>query len=55
MPVFIDEVIAEVQESVTKPIEKQPAPQQMPLSQAEIELGQTLDRIQQRQHRLQVD
>lgn len=55
MPVLIDQVIAEVDNTVTEPAESEPAPQQLPLSIAEIELAQTLDRIQQRQQRLQVD
>jgi hypothetical protein len=55
MPVLINEVIAEVDESVTRPLESQPAPQQQPLSVAEVELAKTLDRIQQRQQRLKID
>ncbi|MEW5755352.1 MAG: hypothetical protein AB1810_03535 [Pseudomonadota bacterium] len=55
MPILIDEVIAEVNDSVTQPAEVQPAAQQSPLSVAEYELLQTLALIQQRQERLKVD
>ena len=55
MPVIIEEVIADIQEPVTLPSESRPAPQQQPLSQAELDLAQTLERIQQRQQRLKVD
>lgn len=55
MPVLIDEVILEVQDGVTEPGEQQPAAQQTPLSPAEIELTQMLERIRQRQDRLRID
>jgi len=55
MPLLINEVIAEVEESVTESAESQPATQQQPLSIAEIELVQTMDRIIQRQERLKID
>ncbi len=55
MPVLIEEVIADVQQPVTQPQESRPAAQQQPLSVAEVELARTLERIAQRQQRLQVD
>lgn len=55
MPLLIDEVVADIQEPVTQPHEAQPASQQQPLSVAEVELAKTLERIQQRQHRLKID
>jgi hypothetical protein len=55
MPVYINEVIVEVENQVTQPTESQPLAQQQPLSVAESELAVTLEQIQQRQARLQVD
>lgn len=55
MPVLIDEVIAEVSDSVTQPAEFEPMPLQMPLAASEQDLLQTLALIQQRQDRLKVD
>lgn len=55
MPVFINEVLADIQEPVTQASEAQPSAQQQPLSIAEIELAETLDRIRQRQQRLAID
>lgn len=55
MPVLIDEVIAEVTDTVTQPAEGEPVSHQMPLSVAENELLQTLALIQQRQERLKID
>lgn len=55
MPVLINEVIAEIQDTVTEPQESQPAAQQQPLSAAEADLSRTLEIIQQRQQRLLVD
>ncbi len=55
MPVIIEEVIADIQEPVTRPDESIPAPQQQQLTQTELDLTLTLERIQQRQQRLKVD
>ena len=55
MPVIIEEVIADIQEPVTQPSESRPASQQQPISQTELEIVQTMERIQQRQQRLKVD
>jgi hypothetical protein len=55
MPILIDEVIAEVSDSVTQPEEAEPQPQQMPLTTAEQELIEKLALIQQRQERLRID
>ena len=55
MPVLINEVIAEVVESVTEPSEALPAPHQLPMSPAETELAQTLDLIHCRRERLAID
>jgi hypothetical protein len=55
MPLLINEVIAEIEHSVTEPVEQSPSAEQQPLSVAEIEIAQTLDRIQQRNERLKVD
>ena len=55
MPLIINEVTAEINQSVIEPIETGPAEQQLPLSVAEIELARTMDRIQSRQQRLKVD
>lgn len=55
MPIFIDEVIAEVNGSVTEAAEGESVAQQLPVSAAENELMQTLALIQQRQERLKVD
>lgn len=55
MPIFIDEITAEIEQSVIEPNEREPAQQQLPLSVAEVELARTLDRIQSRQDRLKVD
>ncbi|GLS27844.1 hypothetical protein [Marinibactrum halimedae] len=55
MPVFINEVIADIQAPVVESTEAHPSAHQQPLSVAEIELSETLDRIRQRQERLLVD
>lgn len=55
MPVLIDEVIAEVNDSVTRPGEVEQPHQQVPAATAEQELLQTLALIQQRQDRLAID
>ncbi len=55
MPILIDEVIAEVSDSVTRPAEADPMPLQLPLAAAEQDLMQTLALIQQRQDRLKID
>ena len=55
MPILINEVIAEVESTVTEHAEAEPAPQQLPLSIAESALAQTLALIQQRQERLKID
>lgn len=55
MPVIIEEVIVDIQEPVTQPSETSPAAEQQPLTKTEEELAQRLERISQRQQRLQVD
>ncbi|VUD62959.1 hypothetical protein TDB9533_03146 [Thalassocella blandensis] len=55
MPVFINEVVTEIQAPVTESTEQHPSAHQQPVSVAEIELAETLDRIRQRQERLIVD
>jgi len=55
MPVLINEVIAEIENSVTETAEVDAAPQQLPLAQEESALAQTLALIQQRQQRLKID
>lgn len=55
MPVLINEVIAEVENSVTEFAEAEPASQQLPMADAESALAQTLALIQQRQSRLTID
>lgn len=55
MPVFIGEVVLELQESVTESAESQSIEQQMPLTSTEIELAQSLALIKQRQDRLRID
>ncbi len=55
MPVIIEEVVADIQESVTRPSETRPTSQQQPLTETELELTATLERIEQRQQRLKVD
>jgi len=55
MPILINEVIAEVDNTVTESAEADPAPQQLPLSMAESALAQTLALVQQRQDRLKID
>ncbi|MDJ0621405.1 MAG: hypothetical protein QNJ17_00485 [Desulfocapsaceae bacterium] len=55
MPVIIEEVIADIQEPVTRPSETMPAAEQQPLTQTELELARRLERIRQRQERLRVD
>ena len=55
MPVIREEVIADIQEPVIQPGESRPAAQQQSLTQTELEMAQTLERIQQRQQRLKVD
>ena len=55
MPVFIDEVVAEVVQQVTAPEEAESSAHQFPMSAAEIDLARTLALIQERQDRLRVD
>jgi hypothetical protein len=55
MPVIIEEVVADIQEPVLQPSENMPTAQQQSLTQTELEMAQMLERIQQRQKRLQVD
>ena len=55
MPILINEVITEVEDTVTQRSEAEPVPEQLPLSAAEVELTQTLAIIQQRKERLQID
>lgn len=55
MPILIDEVIAEIDNSVTDPLESGAPAQAVPAPQDEHTLLQTLALIQQRQQRLQVD
>ena len=55
MPVLIDEVVAEVTESVVPGSGSDAAPQQMPMSQGEFEIARTLALIEQRRQRLTID
>ncbi len=55
MPVIIEEIIADIQEPVTRPSEVLPVAEQQPLTQTEMELVRRLERIRQRQERLRVD
>ncbi|MCB1935951.1 MAG: hypothetical protein KDF59_08420 [Nitrosomonas sp.] len=55
MPVFIGEVVVELQDSVTESTENQSTEQQIPLTTAEIELAHSLALIKQRQDRLRID
>jgi hypothetical protein len=55
MPVFIDEVIAEVESTAPIESEAEADAQRMPLASSELELAQTLALIEQRRQRLAVD
>ena len=55
MPVFINEMIAEVTPPVVPPATQQPAQATMPLSPPEYELVKMLNRMNERQVRLQFD
>lgn len=55
MPVFINEMIAEVTPSVVPQTTQQPAQASMPLSPPEYELVKMLNLINERQARLQFD
>ena len=55
MPVLINEVVAEVTETIVPETEGQPLPQQVPLSLAEFEMAQTLALLEQRRERLKID
>ncbi len=55
MPILIDEVIAEIDDSVTDPLESSAPTQTVPATQDEQKLLQTLAIIQQRQERLKID
>lgn len=55
MPILINEVITEVEDTVTQRHEAEPVTEQLPLSVAEAELTHTLGLIQQRQERLKID
>ena len=55
MPVFINEVIAEVPQAVVPETQTAPVEDRMPISDAEYELMQTLSLLEERQQRLQFD
>lgn len=55
MPILIEEMIAEIDDSVTDPLESGAPTQAVPASQDEQKLLQTLAIIQQRQERLKID
>jgi hypothetical protein len=55
MPILIEQVIAEIDDSVTDPVESSAPTQAVPAPQDEQKLLQTLAIIQQRQERLKID
>jgi hypothetical protein len=55
MPVLINEVMAEVTETVVPESEAHPPALQVPLSLAEFEMAQTLALLEQRRDRLEID
>jgi hypothetical protein len=55
MPVFIDEVIAEVEPTAAPESGVETEAQVMPLASSELELAQTLALMEQRRERLTVD
>ena len=55
MPVLIEEVVAEISESVVPDAVSDAAHQQMPLSLGEFEIARTLALIEQRRQRLVID
>jgi hypothetical protein len=52
---LINEVVAEITETLVSEPEAHPPAQQMPLSTAEIEIAQTLSLLEQRRDRLKID
>lgn len=55
MPVFINEVIAEVSQPVVQRTQADAAEDRMPASEPEYEFMQTLTLLEERQQRLQFD
>ncbi len=55
MPVYIEEVSAEVIEPVVTETSAHPRDRQAPLSTAEFELARTLALLEQRRRRLKID
>ena len=55
MPVFINEVIAEIPQPVVPNADSKPVEERMPVSEPEYQLMQTLSLIEERQQRLQFD
>ena len=55
MPILINEVVAEVEPSVTPRHESRPAQAQLPVTDAEYELFKTLSLIEERKARLMID
>lgn len=55
MPVLIDEVVAEVNDSATEPADAEAVGSQLPLTEAEADVVRTLALLQQRQARLKID
>ena len=55
MPVLINEVVAEVIETVVPESESHPPAMLLPLPLAEFEIAQTLALLEQRRDRLEID
>ena len=55
MPVFINEVTAEVPQSVVPEVQSQALEEQLPMSQPEYEFMLTLTIIEERRQRLEFD
>ncbi len=55
MPLLINEVVAEVETQVVDETEKEPLGQRVPLSPGETEIARTLELLEQRRRRLEVD
>ena len=55
MPVIFDEVVVEIDDNVTQPLESSAPTEAVPASEDEMKLLQTLAVIQQRQERLKID
>lgn len=55
MPIFIDEVSAEVSQTVVPQVESQPLEDRTPVVQPQFELLKTLNLIEERKKRLEFD